>query len=260
MTIAPNGDLIVADLYEGIWVFDPSFKRKRLLWQLPQPNGQFFFDSKERLIVPTQTSLVYVFDPPYRGKPALLIGVPGDILEVAVDTHDDVFVGTEPTKQGATYECKPPAYYPCANLGFGNGAAAIDASDDLLTGTSSNELGVFPPPYKHAKVRVKMPFGFYWITAARSGDTFVAGTDGAGINHLAVFSQSLKGRPRRLPIEQYMTTPGTEYGIAGNRDLFVSEGKYEGERLCVSIYPYPYSDRSRKCIRTTYPTWSIFAQ
>jgi hypothetical protein len=217
ISIAPNGDLIVADGYAGIYVFDPTFKHKRLVWRsYGQLNGQLLYDSKGRLFVPTQGPSIYVFDPPYDQKPILSFGVPANLNQVAIDKHDDVFVGTEATLYGnaPTYACVPPTYYPCDDLGIGNGAVALDSSDDLLTGTSHDEIAVYPPPYKRPKSKAKVPFGFYLLTRA-AGATFLAGINDYGDNSFGAFPASLDQRLKRIPIEQYYI-PGPSYSISRN--------------------------------------------
>lgn len=201
--IAPNGDLIAVDAYKGVFVFDPPFKRGRLHSKGDQFNGQILFDSKERLILPSRASSIVIVDPPYLQRSVRSFAVPVNIEQVAIDAHDDVFVGTQRTISGSapTYECKPPTYYTCVDLRIGNGAAAIDSSGDLLTGISLTELAVFPSPYKHPKAKAKVPFGFYWLTAAHSGDIFVAGINPSGVNYFGFFSASIKGRFKRLPID-----------------------------------------------------------
>jgi hypothetical protein len=262
MAIAPDGALIAASAYtsygsSGIWVFDPPFKRKRLL-KHASTNGQFLFDSRQRLIVPEQSGQIYVFKPPYRDSPVLTFGVHGLIQEVAIDSKDNVFVATERTGQGAPiYQCKPPSYYPCTKLPIGSGAVTVDSSDDLLTGVSSDRIGVFPPPYKRAKSKVAVPFPFFGLSAVNSGRSFAV-VGGYGPNsYFGIFPDGIEGRFVRVPIEQYHV-PISEYSIARNRDLFVSEAKEPN--TYVSIYAYPYSGKPRERIRAKYQIFSLVAQ
>ena len=89
MTIAPNGALIAAGAYDdSIWVFEPPFKHKRLLHTVPTATGQFLFDSRQELIVPSEGSGIYVFKSPYKGAPVKYFGVPAVIGEVAIDSED----------------------------------------------------------------------------------------------------------------------------------------------------------------------------
>lgn len=257
LTVAPNGALIAAGAYDGsIWVFDPPFKHKRLLHTVPGATGQFLFDSRQELIVPSEGSGIYVFKSPYKGAPVKYFGVPALVVEVAIDSEDDVFVGTQGTSSGmATYECKPPSYQRCAELSIGNGSATVDSSDDLLTGISSDRVAAFPPPYRHAKVEAAVPFEFYWLSVANQNATFVAGASMG--NYLGVFPQTIKGRFMQLSVEQYFI-PGLGYSVARDRDLFVSDGTYQ--KPYVSIYTYPYSGKARKHVPVKYPIMSVFAQ
>jgi hypothetical protein len=258
MTIAPNGALIVADADRGIWVFDPPWRHKRLLFNVLYPSGQFLFDSKQRLMVPYASGTVDVFDPPYKKRPVLSFGVPAEPEEVAIDSHDAVFVGVHGTSGGApTFVCKPPSYYPCVRLSIGNGAAATDSSDDLLTGISADRLGQFARPYKRATVKAKVPFPFYWLTTENSGATFVAGVGDGGNNYLGAFPSTIGGPFVQFSVEQYVI-PGLQYAVGKNRDLFVSDGTFQ--QPYVSVYAYPYSSKARKRIRVKYPIMSVFAQ
>jgi hypothetical protein len=258
MTVAPNGALIAADAYNGIWVFDAPWRHKRLLLKVPYPSGQFLFDSQQRLIVPYRGSVVYVFDPPYTKRAALSFGVPAEIQEVAIDSHDSVFVGTQATSGGPpTFECKPPSYYPCARLSIGSGAAATNSSDDLLTGISAERFAEFPPPYKHAKVKAKVSFPFYWLTTANSDATFVAGVDAEGNNYLGAFPSTITKPLVQLPVEQYFI-PGLQYAVGKNRELSISDGTFQ--QPYVSMYAYPYLSKARQRMRVKYPIMSVFAQ
>lgn len=254
-TIAPNGALIAADQYKGIWVFDPPWHHKRLLFKLAYPSGQFLFDSKKRLIVGYLGNSAYVFDPPYKGRPTATLSVPTVMEELAVDSHDNVFVSTEPGMGGApTYECAPP-YYPCAKLPIDSGAAAITSSNDLLAEISPGTLAEYPPPYNHPHIKVNAPIPFGWITRA-SGATFLAGA-AYGKNYFGVYPSTIGRQFLQLPVEQYFI-PSTGYAVARNRELFVSDGTWT--QPYVSIYEYPYSHKARKTVRAKYQIMSVFAQ
>lgn len=253
--IAPGGELIVATRYNGIFVYDPPFKGKPR-WNFPQSFP---------LGILLFDSKGRLFDVDYGG---------GVYVFDPPYTSGPALTITGPPEIGSAaldgrdnlfltggsaeiYGCPAPKY-ACKALRYGF-PVTVDGADDMLyAGLTKNTLAKFAPPYHKAPIaKVTLPFGPTAARATSAGPVFVAGGEVSSYGRLAILDGSLKGHMKIVSMESY-ARQNLEFWTAKNRDLFVSDGTYH--KPCVAIHPYPYKRATYRCISTKYPIWSVFAQ
>lgn len=257
--IAPNGDLIVFDENDGLWVFEPPFTAKpKQISTEEYPTGQLLFDSKNRLFAVGYGGSVSVFNPPYTSGLAFTFSVGPELGEVAFDSHYNLFASAAGT---TIYECRASKHYKCKVVLNTNGGVALNGANDLFTSPNArhyDSLAQLPPPYHKAIAQTNVGFRLDAIVATLRGPILASGYDDQNTIHLAVFLSTIKGKMLQLPIEQY-SDPLLAFTILKNRgNLFISAGDYQ--RPCVDIYRYPYNKKPVRCVTAKYPITAIYAQ
>jgi hypothetical protein len=259
VVIAPNGDLIVAAEFDGIWVYDPPFSQKsHMIARETYPSGILLFDSTGRLFDVDSAGFVNVFNPPYNSKPVVQFGFPSPTYGVYGASIDEknTFFATGVNNQ--LYDCLAPHYNPCWSFRSGT-AVAVNKASRLFTGVPPHDaLAEFASPFsKTALAKASLPFTVTAVAPVTNGGVAVAGWHDATI-YLAAFNQSITGRRIDLPIEQYFQ-PQLQFWVAKNHDLFVSDETPQHEP-CVAVYHYPYTNRPYRCIAVRYHIQAVYAQ
>ena len=258
VAIAPNGDLVVFDEYDGLWVYDPPFTgRPRRISTEEYPTGQLLFDSEGQLFA-VDGSEVYVFDPPYNSRPEFTISVGPELGEVAFDSHYNLFASAS---GNTIYECIARKHYKCRVIPKMNGGVALNGKNDLFTSPKASRSGTLaelPRPYDKVIAKTNVGFGPGALAVASGGLILASGYDSSETIHLAVLPSSMTGSAQQLPIEQYFTPLLAFVALKNRGDLFVSAESHQGP--CVDIYHYPYNKRSIRCVKAKYSITAVTAQ
>lgn len=251
--IAPDGALILASDYDGIFVSASPFKgRPQKVFDEYSPSGVLFFDSKDRLFDLDREGGVFVFDPPYTSKPSLDIPLDYEEAESAtLDAKNDLFW----RGGGEINECLPPQY-GCNKLLKG-GVPAIDKPNgNLYASLGDSTVAEFAPPYTDGPIaKAQLPFMVQDVLVAH-GEVFAGGAGSRSKAYLAVIPTSLKRKAQVFPMEAY-DEAHQGFAVAKNGELFITNGNYQ--KPCVSIHPFPYTKAPHRCIETRYPVMSLSA-
>ncbi|HEX3457702.1 MAG TPA: hypothetical protein VHR97_07075 [Candidatus Baltobacteraceae bacterium] len=255
VAIAPNDALIVGTFNYQLLVYDAPWTGRPHNEGLTSPDGQFVFDTKNRLFTPDVFGDVYVFDAPYHQAPAMQFTPPGGgVLQIALDKDDNLFY-TPRISPYVVAECRPPSYSQCKTLKLSNGALAVDQSQNLFIAVGIGKIKELPPPYRRTGAQVSNT-----LTAASflsdDGALFVSGYNNQSQPALGVFVRPFKKAIQRVPVtvDYY---PLYEFAVAQNHDLFASTGTYS--KPCVGVFPYPY-DHSTQCIQPEYELRALAAR
>jgi hypothetical protein len=255
VAIAPNDALIVGTFKYELFVYDPPWTGRPHDLGNPSPGGQFVFDTKNRLFAPDVFGDVYVFDEPYHQGASMRFTPPGGGVLEIALDKDDNLFYTPRNWPYVVGECQPPSYSQCKTLKNSNGALIVDEARNLFIGFGTGKIKELPPPYKRPSAQASSA-----VAAASflsdAGALFVSGYDNQSQPALGVFVSPFKKPLQRIPVSVNYY-PLYEFAVSQNHDLFASTGTYS--KPCVGVYPYPY-DHSTRCIQPKYEVRALSAR